>query len=171
MLDYALVAALGMDATAAVRGYRLRVIAEAERRGLRLTSVPVPDVMQCSMQIRLAFLRSDGYADLAGRELRWSPRMAGRYPTPERTSRRATTPVPMPSHWTSCPSLAWATGDINGPAAGHSGRPMGVELDDDPEAIQRLLGFVTPQRRPRVQEVSSPAEHAAASDLTGPARP
>lgn len=73
MLDYALVAALGMDATAAVRGYRLRVIAEAERRGLRLTSVPVPDVMQCSMQIRLAFLRSDGYADLAGRELRWSP--------------------------------------------------------------------------------------------------
>lgn len=33
MNSYALVAALGMDAVAAVRGYRLQVISEAQRRG------------------------------------------------------------------------------------------------------------------------------------------
>jgi hypothetical protein len=42
MNNDALVAALGMDAVAAVHGYRLHVISEAERRGLRLINGALP---------------------------------------------------------------------------------------------------------------------------------
>ncbi|MGH8939026.1 MAG: hypothetical protein ACRDV2_06715, partial [Actinomycetes bacterium] len=78
---YALVAALGMDAVAAVHGYRLQVISEAERRGLRLVSQAGSDIAQPStdvravgsLDIRLTFLLTPGRAALAGRMLRWCP--------------------------------------------------------------------------------------------------
>src|SRR4051812_49171137 len=81
MNNHALVAALGMDAVAAGHGYRLHVISEAERRGLRLISEAPPDAVQVSadvlivdpIDIRLTFHRSCDHGDLAGRMLRWGP--------------------------------------------------------------------------------------------------
>jgi hypothetical protein len=54
MNNDALVAALGMDAVAAVHGYRLHVISEAERRGL-------------TDQRGAPWRRDDGVAELVGR--------------------------------------------------------------------------------------------------------
>lgn len=155
---YALVAALGMDAMAAVHGYRLQVISEAERRGLRLVSQEGSDVAQPStdvrpigsLDIRLTFLHTPGRADLAGRMLRWCPAhgwsLSRTRPRPP--VRYYAGPHCAPLHLVPIAPelLEWATGDLEGPAAGHSTPPTGVELDDDPEAIQRLLGFVDRQR-------------------------
>jgi hypothetical protein len=37
----------------------------------------------------------------------------------------------------------WATGEFDGPAT----PPVGIELDDDPEAIHRLLGYLDGRQR------------------------
>lgn len=158
---YALVAALGMDAVAAVRGYRLQVISEAERRGLRLVSQASSDIAQPStdvqpvdsLDIRLTFRLTPGRADLAGRMLRWCPAQGWSLSStgPHPPHRYYAGPHRSPLHLvpTAPELLEWATGDLDSPAAGHSTPPRGVELDDDPEAIQRLLSFVDRQRRTR----------------------
>ncbi|MDQ2707404.1 MAG: hypothetical protein M3Z25_07100 [Actinomycetota bacterium] len=75
-------AALGMDAVAAVHGYRQQVISEADRRGLRLISEALSDLVQLvtdvyamidPIDIRLAFLPCPGRGDLADPMLRWNP--------------------------------------------------------------------------------------------------
>ena len=91
-LDYvnndALVAALGPDTVAAVHGYRLAVLREAERRGPTLVSEPLSDVMQLSpggcvvvdpVDIRLT--SAPGPRPRAtGPPWRWCPAGAGRSP-------------------------------------------------------------------------------------------
>jgi hypothetical protein len=63
--------------------------------------------------------------------------------------------------------MDWATGDLGAPSVGGSTPPTGVELDDDPEAIQRLLGFLHPHGCAPVDEAFSPPHrqqsHAPAS--------
>jgi hypothetical protein len=89
MNSYALVAALGMDAVAAVCGYRLQVISEAQRRGLSLVSEARSDVVQLPVgallinpiNIRLTFLYNPDRIDLAGRMLRWGPAQADNHIT------------------------------------------------------------------------------------------
>ncbi|WP_214371364.1 hypothetical protein [Pseudonocardia sp. H11422] len=82
MNNDALVSAFGMDAVAAVHGYRVQVISEAQRRGLRLVSEALSDVVQLSAEvyvivdpidIRLIFLPSSGRPDLTGWTLGWAP--------------------------------------------------------------------------------------------------
>jgi hypothetical protein len=163
MNHYALVAALGMDAVAAVHGYRLHVISEAERRGLLLVSEALPNVVQLAtdsrfidpISIRLTFLHTPGRADLTDRTLGWYPAHGwslSRTGSPALLSYYAG-PDADPLHLvpTTQDVLEWATGNFDGPAARHSTPPKGVELDDDPKAIQRLLGFVDRQRRVRAQ--------------------
>lgn len=160
MNNDALVAALGADAVAAVNGYRLDVISEAERRGLRLVSEPLSDVVQVSAEvpivdpidIRLAFLHCPGRPELAGRTLRWGPAHGWSL-----SHRAANAPLsyyaghgapPLFLVPTAADVVQWATGDGDGPGK----PPVGVELDDDPEAIHRLLSFIEPQRRMRAFE-------------------
>lgn len=147
MNNDALVAALGRDAAIAVRAYRLHVIREAERRGLRLVEEAVPDAAQGfaeartvdPIDIRLTFLHCPGHAELAGRRLRWSPEHGWSL-----SHRAANAPLAYYAGPQATPLLLvppaqdvvdWAIGEFDGPAR----PPVGVELDDDPEAIRRLL--------------------------------
>ena len=50
----------------------------------------------------------------------------------------------------------WATGDLGAPSGEGARPPTGVELDDDPRAIHRLLGFIHPDGCARVDEAFSP---------------
>lgn len=169
MNNYALMAALGSDAVAAVHGYRLQVISEAEQRGLRLVSETHSDDAQLSadvgfvdlLDIRLTFLDTPGRTDLASRTLRWWPAQGwslsctgGQPPLRYYAGLHA-----APLHLVPAASevLEWATGVFDDPTAGHSAPPGGVELDDDPEAIQRLLSSIDRQRRVRAHELFSPA--------------
>ena len=79
---------------------------------------------------------------LAGRQLCWSPS------TGWSITHRAGTPhayyagpsaTPLAMVPTAVEVVRWAAGAIDGPAA----PPFGVELDDDPRAIQRLLAMAT----------------------------
>jgi hypothetical protein len=161
----ALVAALGMDAVTAVHGYRLHVISEAERRGLRLVSEALSDLEQVGadihivdpIDIRLAFLHCPGRSELAGRTLRWGPahgwslsHCAANAPLSHYVGPHATPLLLVP---TAPEVVRWATGECDGPA----GPPVGVELDDDSEAIRRLLSFIDPQRRRQAPEAFLPA--------------
>lgn len=169
MNNYALMAALGSDAVAAVHGYRLQVISEAEQRGLRLVSETRSDGAQVStdvrlvdlLDIRLTFLDTPGRTDLAGRMLRWWPAQGWSLScTGARPSFRyyaGLHAAPLHLVPTASEVLEWATGVLDGPTAGHSAPPRGVELDDDPEAIQRLLSSVDRQHRVRAHELFSPA--------------
>jgi hypothetical protein len=170
MNNYALMAALGSDAVAAVHGYRLQVISEAEQRGLRLVREARSDGAQLPtdvrlvdpLDIRLTFLATPGRTDLlAGRLLRWCPAQGwslsctGAHPPFRYYAGLHAAPlhlVPAASE-----VLEWATGVFDGPTAGHSAPPKGVELDDDPEAIQRLLSSIDRQHRVRAPELFSPA--------------
>jgi hypothetical protein len=153
MNNDALVAALGVDAVAAVRDYRLDVVAEAARRGLRLVSdaraelVAIGDayVVIDPIDVRLHILDDPGSGDLSGGMLSWSPahgwavsRSAAHPPFAYYTS-----PVagPMDLVPTASQVLDWLAGPFDGPAL----PPHGVELDDDPAAIRRLLGFASPR--------------------------
>jgi hypothetical protein len=82
MNNDALVAALGMDAVAAVHGYRLAVRDEAAERGIYLVSEQLSGVIVVSpgecvivdpIDIRLAFVHTSGRRGLAGRTLTWDP--------------------------------------------------------------------------------------------------
>jgi hypothetical protein len=150
MNNDALVAALGMDAVAAVNGYRHAVRDEATRRGLCLISEPLSDVVAVSpggcvivdpIDIRLAFVRTRGNG-LAGRTLTWNPEHGWAM-----SHRRASGPLcflagpgagPLDLVPTPPQVLDWAVGELEG-----SSLPAtAVDLDDDPEAIHRLLGFL-----------------------------
>jgi hypothetical protein len=151
----ALFAALGVDAGAAVNGYRLDVIFEAERRGLRLVSRAPSEVVQVSAEIdnaepidiQLAFLHCPGHPELAGRTLRWDPargwsssHCAANAPLSYYAGPGASPLLLVP---TAHEVVEWAIGACDGPATA----PVGIDLDDDPEAIRRLLSFIHPQRR------------------------
>ena len=150
MNNDALVAALGMDAVAAVHGYRHAVRAEATHRGLCLISQPLSDVVAVSpgvcvivdpIDIRLAFVHARG-SNLTGRTLTWNPEHGWAM-----SHRTASGPlcfyagpgagsldlVPTPPQ-----VLDWAVGELDG----NGMPPARVDLDDDPEAIRRLLGFL-----------------------------
>jgi hypothetical protein len=161
MNNDALVAALGLDAVAAVRGYRLQVISGAARRGLRLVSeAPSELVPACAdahvvidpIDIRLIVLHSLGCGDLGGGMLSWSPARGW-------AVSRSTAHPPFCYHAgpgarpidlvpTASQVVDWVTGGHDGSAS----PPAGVELDDDPAAIQRLLGYVNPKYRTFLQE-------------------
>ncbi len=182
MNNYALVAALGMHAAAAVHGYRLQVISEAERRGLQLVSKAPPDVApRCTdarlvdpIDLRLTFLHTPGRADLAGRMLRWCPAhgwslsCTGAHPPFRYYAGLHAAPLHLVP--TASEVLEWAIGVLDGPTAGHSAPPWRVELDDDPKAIQRLLSFVDRQLPVRAHELFSPAAPQQAHALRPPAR-
>lgn len=155
MNNDALVAALGRDAVTAVDGYRRRVISEAQQRGLRLVSERLPDVGNVAadadsadpIDIRLAFLHCPGRADLAGRTLRWCPahgwslsHRAANAPLSYYAGPMATPLLLVP---TAPEVVDWATREFDGPAT----PPVGVELDDDAEAIHRLLGCLDDGRQ------------------------
>ncbi len=154
MNNDALIAALGMDAVAAVHGYRLAVADEAAERGISLVSEPLSGVVAvcpgvCTIvdpiDIRLAFVRARGRRGLAGRTLSWGPehgwaishRTAGGplcfYAGPGASPLDL---IPTPPQ-----VLDRAADDFRGAAA----PPVGVEFDDDPGAIRRLLDFIDPQ--------------------------
>jgi hypothetical protein len=150
MNNDALVAALGMDAVAAVHGYRLAVCAEATQRGLCLISQPLSDVVAVSpgtcvivdpIDIRLAFMRTRG-SDLTGRTLAWNPEHGWAM-----SHRTASGPLcfyarpraePLDLVPTPPQVLDWAVGELHGSGV----PPARVDLDEDPEAIRRLLGFL-----------------------------
>lgn len=169
MNNYALMAALGSDAVAAVHGYRLQVISEAEQRGLRLVSETRSDGAPLStdvrlvdlLDIRLTFLDTPGRTDLAGRMLRWCPAQGwslsctGAHPTFSYYAGLHAVPLHLVP--AALEVLEWATGVLDGPTAGQFAPPRGVELDADPEAIQRLRSSIDRQRRVRARELFSPA--------------
>lgn len=155
MNNDALVAALGLDAVAAVHGYRLAVIAEADRRGLCLVSDALSGVTSIPggvcvvvdpIDIRLAFIHSRSRPDLAGTMLTWGP--AHGWSLSHRTASEPLCfyagPGASPLDLVPTPAqvLDWAADDAGGAAA----PPVGVELDDDPGAIRRLLSCIDPQR-------------------------
>jgi hypothetical protein len=150
MNNDALVAALGMDAVAAVQGYRNAVRAEATHRGLCLISEPLSDVVAVPpsacmivdpIDIRLTFVHTRG-SDLAGRTLTWNPEhgwgMSHRLASGPLCFYAEPAAAPLDLVPTPPQVLDWAVGE----ADGSSRPPTGVDLDDDPEAIHRLLGFL-----------------------------
>ena len=161
----ALAGALGADAVAAVHSYRLEVIAEAGRRGLRVGSDTLPDVARSQpdldlsvgpLDICLIFLHNPGRADLAGRTLRWNPAHGWSL------SRAAADPPcfyagphPVPLHLVPTPAdvVDWATGPLD-PAGGQGTPPAGDEFADDPEAIDRLLSFINPYHQMFLREAA-----------------
>lgn len=168
MNSYALVAALGMDAVAAVHGYRLQVISEAQRRGLSLVSEALSDVVRLPVgallvdpiNMRLTFLHNPDRIDLAGRMLRWDPSHGwsllhgGAYAPISYYAGSDSTPLHLVP--TAAEVMEWATCDLGVPPGGGSRPPTGVELDDDPKAIHRLLGFMHPHGCTRIDKAFSP---------------
>jgi hypothetical protein len=153
MNNDALVAALGVDAVAAVRGYRLDVVAEAARRGLRLVSDARSELVTTGdayvaidpIEVRLNILDDPDTGDPGGGMLSWSPahgwavsRSAAHPPFAYYAS-----PVAGPIDLipTASQVLDWLADPFDGPAF----PPHGVELDDDPAAIRRLVGFASPR--------------------------
>src|SRR5689334_4329248 len=130
MNNDALVAALGMDAVAAVHGYRLQVMSEAKRHGLALVNKALSEVVKLPaggvllvdpIDIRLTFLRSPHRTDLAGRMLRWGPAhgwsslRAGTYAPINYYASPCATPmdlVPTPAK-----VVEWATSELGNPSA------------------------------------------------------
>jgi hypothetical protein len=134
----ALVAALGRDAVTAVACYRGLVVAEAARQGLRLVGGALVD----PIDIRLRMAPCHRRPWLAGRLLCWAPdtgwSVTHRTGAPQAYyAGPSATPLSMVP--TATEVVRWAAGAIDGPAA----PPFGVELDDDPRAIQRLLAYAT----------------------------
>jgi hypothetical protein len=160
MNNDALVAALGMDAVAAVHGYRRLVVAEAERRGLRLVSAALTEIVRDGarahivdpIDIRLGFRYCPGRPELAGRVLCWSPdhgwstsHLTVNAPLAHYAGPGATPLLLVP---TAPEVVVWAAGEVDGPAT----PPAGVQLDDDPRAIRRLLGFIDAEHPLRVPQ-------------------
>ena len=169
MNNDALVAALGMDAVAAVHGYRLQVIARAQRCDLPLVSEPLSDVVRLTpdvcividpIDIRLVFLNNAGHADAAARTLTWDPShgwaLSG--PAGHSTLSYYAGPHACPLHLVPTPGdlLAWVTDELHGRSTGHHTPPKNLEIDDDPAAVQRLLGFIDPHHRMPVHQAFMP---------------
>jgi hypothetical protein len=156
MNNDALVAALGLDAVAAVHGYRLAVLAEGHRRGASLVSEALSDVVPISsgvcvvidpIDIRLTFVEHRSRPYLAGHTLTWNPSRGWFLfgPAPGDPQRFYAGPAAMPLNLVPTPMqvLDWAAN----PQTGTTAPPTGIDLDDDPDAISRLLGFVDPDHR------------------------
>ena len=133
MTNNALIAALGPDAVDAVNGYRLAVLAEAERRRLCLVAEAVPvDAAVApggiagfrAIDIRLAFVYCRGRPDLAGRTLRWGPEQGW-----SMSHRLANRPLcyyarSVPNRRSSCPAhRSCSIGPLPIRAAAHAHRP------------------------------------------------
>ena len=150
MNNDALIAALGMDAVAAVHGYRLAVADEAAERGIYLVSEPLSGVVAVCpgvcvivdpIDIRLAFGHAGGRRGLAGRTLIWGPEHGWAI-----SHRTAGGPLcfhagPGASPLDLIPTPPQVLDRAVGELDGNGVPPAGVDLDEDPEAIQRLLGF------------------------------
>jgi hypothetical protein len=152
----ALVASLGLDAVAAVHGYRLAVLDEAERRGIRLASEALSAVEAVPgtgchvvdpIDIRLAFGHVPGRPELAGRTLRWAP--AHGWSLSHRLANGVlcyfASADAVPIDLVPLPPLVieWAIGDADSSAI----PPSDIGLDDDPEAVRRLLSYLDPGHR------------------------
>lgn len=176
MNNDALVAALGPDTVAAVHGYRLAVIREADRRGLALVSEPLSAVMQMSatggvvvdpVDIRLTCRAKPGLP-LAGRALRWCPAEGwsiarSRLDPPARYfAGPGATPLQLVP--TAAEVITWACAQ----PAGSNQPPCGLELDDDVTAIHRLIGFVDRQHPMSLHQayLPGPAAPVCGSDHT-----
>jgi hypothetical protein len=164
MNNDALFAALGTDAVAAVHGYRLHVIAEAGRRGMRLVNEPLPGVGRRAadgggidpLDIRLIFDRCPARGDLAGGALSWTAEHGWSCRPGDGAPRRYYA-GPSASALDLVPRAASVLDWVTGAGASRSvtiPSPPNVELDDDPDAIKRLLGFVEPRRHVRGREIS-----------------
>lgn len=153
MNNDALVAALGMDAVAAVQGYRTAMLDEAEGRGYRVVSQALSDVVPISsgvcvvidpIDIRLT-ITGPADTDLTGSTLVWNPAEGWSRSRPGAcptffagAAARPLDLVPTPPE-----VFAWATDGAVGPIR----PPLHVDLDDDPAVVGRLLAFIGPGRR------------------------
>jgi hypothetical protein len=167
----ALVAALGPDTVAAVHGYRLAVIGEAERRGLTLLSEPLSAVIQLSagcvvvdpVDIRLTFRAAPGLK-LGRRALRWCPAegwsIARNRLDPPARYFAGPGANPLQLVPTAEEVVDWACAQPNGSYE----PPRGVGLDDDVAAIQRLLEFVDQQHPMSLYQAYLPGQVASSSD-------
>jgi hypothetical protein len=177
MNNDALIAALGVDAVAAVRGYSTAVVTDAARRGLVLTSAALTDPVPTAtgtrvidpVDIRLAFARGGVRADLRGRLLRWSPQTgwSSKGPTDAATVRyyAGRDAVPLTLVPTAPQVLDWAVGGLDAAPARHGTHPpAGVELDDDPAALRRLIDFIDPPRLAHAHQVFRDPGRASHSD-------
>jgi hypothetical protein len=169
----ALIAALGVDAVAAVRGYRTAVVTDAARRGLVLTSSALTDPTRTATEtrvihpvdIRLTFARGGVRADLSGRLLRWSPAtgwsaaVLANAASVRYYAGRDTVPLSLVP--TAAQVLDWAIRGLATAPARHSSHPPGgVDLDDDPAALLRLIDFIDPPRLAHAHRVlRTPAAH------------
>lgn len=171
MNNDALVAALGADTVAAVHGYRLAVIREAERRGLTLVSESLSAVIQLSagcvvvdpVDIRLTFRAASGFK-LANWALRWCPAEGwsiarDRLDPPTRYFAGAGA-SPLQLVPTAEEVVDWACAQ----PAGSNEPPRGLGLDDDVAAIERLLGFVDQQHPMSLYQAYLPAHVCSSRD-------
>ena len=171
----ALMAALGMDAVAAIRGYRSDIVADAARRGLRLVSGPLSHVTRTArgdapvmdpLDIRLTFDRSR--ADLDGRVLRWNAAegWSARSPREPSAVRYYAGPGARPADLVpAAPAvLDWAVLDravAGSDATRYSASPPeGVDIDDDPRTLRRLIDFIEPRHRHHA-ETTTGGRHSA----------
>ena len=156
MNNHALIAALGRIAANAVNGYRLAVLAEAERRRLCLVAEPLPADATVApgvaaeteaIDIRMAFVHCRGRSGLAGRTLHWGPEhgwsMSHRLANRPLCYYAGSAAEPLALVPTPADLLDWAVAD----PAGSACPPVSVRLDDGPDAIDRLLTFVDPISR------------------------
>jgi hypothetical protein len=183
MNNDALIAALGVDAVAAVRGYRAAVVTDAARRGLVLTSSVLRDPARTTtgtrvidpVDIGLTFARGGVRTDLCGRLLRWSPATgwSSRVPADPASTRYYAGPdaVPLSLVPTAPQVLDWAVSGLDTVPARHSTRPpSGVDLDDDPAALRRLIDFIDPPRLAHAHQVlrlPDRAPHSDSSSISG----
>ncbi|MCO1654654.1 hypothetical protein [Pseudonocardia humida] len=167
MKSDALIAALGVDAVAAVRGYRTAVVTDAARRGLVLTSSALTGPTRTAaagtrvldpVDIRLVFARGGVRADLSGRLLQWGPATgwSTEVPADPASVRYYAGPdaVPLSLVPTAPQILDWVVRGVDAAAARHPApAPDGVELAADPAALRRLIDFIDPPRLAHAHQV------------------
>ncbi|MGD9527798.1 hypothetical protein [Pseudonocardia sp.] len=178
MNNDALVAALGMDAVAAVHGYRLSVLDEARRRGHRVVSQALSDVVPISsgvcvvvdpIDIRLTVTGPAGGV-LTGSTLVWNPAEGWSLARPD--ARPTFFAGPGAESLDLVPTapevLAWATDGAVGP----TGPPLHVDLDEDTTTIGRLLAFIDPGRlRPMFDAFAPGSRPGPLAEPAEPAEP
>jgi hypothetical protein len=171
----ALVAAVGPDTVAAVHGYRLAVIRQAECRGLALVSEPLSGVVQLAggcvvvdpVDIRLTLRAAPGLTP-TWRALRWCPAEGwsvahGRLDPPARYfAGPGATPLQLVP--TAADVIDWACAQ----PTGSTEPPTGLELDDDVAAIHRLLRFVDRQYSMSLHQAYRPKSAPTGGDHDEP---
>lgn len=173
MDNNALLAALGMDAVTAVRGYRAAVMSEAARRGLLLTGASFSSRVRARdidpLDIRLT-VRDADRADLVGDVLGWSAASGWwlRRPRARSRARFFAGPDASPLHLVPTPPevVDWTTTGFTGSAD----PPRGIDLEDDPTALHRLIAFMDDHRRLHAARAIRTPPRGPVSQL-GPRRP